>query len=396
MSTLWIETAPISPDARNNGDSFQENSWQAIFACQLCVRPFSEWVDLKWGFNAGALLEEFIDRQKLFIESQYAVAVPMHMSSVSQDQRSLTLRMITLPGEGLQVGLIGRVCAPSSEDAEKRAMAYARGLMSIVPYDYRLYMASSQADFKRIAGRDLLMEQPLCVDGQPGNSNIAEIKRGEALLPAQQGFQVVPGLWQASLRSNEQVWRAMAALPHPALLNIALQSTVMMEDEQQALWNIKKNMPAPEKNQNVFSPFSSNVSWGESYIKRRLAPWKKFFCLQVHVVQVGEFDEGLLRSIGAAITRDSADLSLPGYQWLRPASTQDQLDWLSQLSQSQIIQSFDRLEQLADLEEVCAVFRLPHHAPLLGLPGVNFLCPSTSTPMDSAVAVLEPALSEKK
>jgi len=358
MGTPWIEADAFDAARKESG-------WQAVFACQVCVRPFVEWEKLKWGFNASALLDEFLDRQKLFIESQYSIDAAGHVES--PDQRTLALRLINIPGEGLQVGLLGRLRADTSEEAEKLARNYLREITSIAPYDYRLYPACSREDFRRIAGWDLLEERE-------GILSIAEIKRGDVALPWQPGFRVVPGIWQSGSRSLEQIWRSIAAMPRAALLNIALQPSLIYENEKQFLMEIRKNMQISENDQAIPGPLVANVPWGENYIARRLAAWKKFFYLQVHLVQEGELDESLLRSIGNAITRDSPELALPGYQLLKPATRQEARDWRSQLQQMQIINSSARLEQLADLDEVYAVFRLPHHAPPDGLPGVNYLC----------------------
>ena len=41
--------------------------WQATFAFQVFHRPAEESLAMRWGFNAGALLDEALDRNRLFI-----------------------------------------------------------------------------------------------------------------------------------------------------------------------------------------------------------------------------------------------------------------------------------------------------------------------------------------
>jgi len=41
--------------------------WQAMMAWQICLRPYKEWINSRWGFNASVLLEEALDRLKLLL-----------------------------------------------------------------------------------------------------------------------------------------------------------------------------------------------------------------------------------------------------------------------------------------------------------------------------------------
>ena len=358
MKIPWIEQVPPSRS--------QENSYQALFAGQVSVLPYNNWSDLKWGFNGSALLDEALDRQKLFIESQHSFELAKQVEPSAE--RSLSLRLICLPGQGLQVGLLGRVCASTPQQAEKAALIYWRELSSVTPYDYRLAPASNQADFRRLAGWDLL-------EGRCGEPALAEIKRAEAFLPAARGFQVLSGFWQSGPHANEQVWRALAAMPNICLLDISIQPALLYENEQQILWEIKHEITSGAKDRLIFPPLAAYSDWGEACVNRRLAPWKKYFYLQVHLVTAGGHDQSLLRSIATAITRESADQPQPGYLVLEPASTDEAQRWCHQLTIQQFRQPQVRIELLADLEETWAVFRLPHQVPPVGLPGVNFIAP---------------------
>jgi len=362
MKTPWIEQIPSEP--WTPAGSSQADSCQALFAGQVDVLPYNNWSDLKWGFNGSALMDEALDRQKLFIESQHNFDLAKQVEPSAN--RSLSLRLICLPEQGLQVGLLGRVCGATPQQAEKDALIYWRELSSVVPYDYRLTPASNRADFRRLAGCDLL-------EGYCGEPALAEIKRAEAFLPTSRGFQILPGFWQSGAHANEQVWRALAAMPNICLLDIIIQPALLYENEQQILWEIKHEITNGGKDKIIFPPLAAYGSWGEACINRRLAPWKKYFYMQVQLVMAGGYDESLLRSIATAITRESADIPQPGYQVLRPASTDEALTWCQQLTRLQFRQPQKRIELLADLEETWAVFRLPHQVPPVGLPGVNFI-----------------------
>ena len=40
----------------------KQEGWQTTFAFQVFHRPAAEWLSMRWGFNAGALLDEALDR----------------------------------------------------------------------------------------------------------------------------------------------------------------------------------------------------------------------------------------------------------------------------------------------------------------------------------------------
>ena len=330
--------------------------WQAVFAYQVFHRKAEEWLKMRWGFNAGALLDEALDRYKLFIESQ-AVNEEEFLAGTMQNN-TLAMRGVHSPEIGLQMVLLGRSFAPTMEQAQQAAKQYAREIFSTFPHDFLMAPAKTEDEYRRLTGEDLLN----------GNSNIAQIQRGMISLPIEHGPRYLGGLWQASSRSNEQIWRALSAMPQAAIFNIVIQPTVLYAGEKHGLLDIKKSISSSESNKN--EAISAYIPWADSYIKRRLTAWKKFFLVQIHLV-ADEGMENLARSIGSALTRDSNDMALPGYQTLYPGSTHENQQWLENIRSLELIQNSQHLDEIADLDEVFSVFRFPYQ-PEAGLPGANF------------------------
>jgi hypothetical protein len=335
----------------------QDDGWQAIFAFQVFHRSAEEWLKMRWGFNAGVLLEEAIDRHKLFVETQAASEIESRAGI--QPNRVLALRGINLPKTGLQMGLIGKVSALTRKEAEQDALHYARDVYSTFPHDFLLTAAENTDEYKRLSGENLLS----------GNSSVAQIQRGIAFVPIAHGYHYLTGLWQTTSRSNEQIWRALSAVPSETLFNIIIQPSVFYDGERQALLEIKKHISKPDQNAELSAIY---VPWAEKFIKRRLSAWKKFFLLQVHVLATGTLDGDLLRSIGSALTRDTNDLTLPGFQITRPDNIGEGRSWRGKIMSLEIIPSLSRFDDLADSEEASSVFRFPY-LPEAGLPGANFI-----------------------
>ena len=197
---------------------------------------------------------------------------------------------------------------------------------------------------------------------------MAQIQRGIVFLPTERGPRYLVGLWQASSRSNEQIWRALSAMPQVALFNIVIQPSVLYEGEKHALLDIKKSISNPEQNNEEISAY---IQWAESYINRRLAVWKKFFLAQIHLVANDGMDN-LIRSIGSALTRDSNDMALPGYQTLYPISPLEGQQWLENIRSLELVKNSQHLDEIADVDEVFSIFRFPYR-PEAGLPGANFM-----------------------
>lgn len=338
-----------------------KEGWQASFAFQVFHRSGNEWIKMRWGFNASALLDEALDRHKLFIEAQAVHEAEFHRGF--QPNNTLALRGINLPGTGVQMGILGKSISPEQEEARQSALNFARKIFSIFPHDFILVPASSVDDYYRLVGHDLLADNP----------EAAQIQRGMVFLPSTHGYQHLTGFWQTGSRSNEQIWRALSAMPRPVLFNVILQPSILVEGEKKVLLEIKKEIKkiiskAEEKDENT----DDYIPWVEHYIKRRLSAWKKFFLLQVHLLAIGVPDENLLRSIGSAITRDSNDSPLPGFQMVYPNSIEERQEWCEKIRSLDFVTPAFRVDDLADLDEVYSVFRFPYR-PEAGLPGTNFV-----------------------
>jgi hypothetical protein len=356
--------------------------WQATFAFQVFHLPAAEWLAMRWGFNAGALIEEALDRYKLFIESQ-SLSEAAFLANDQLADRTLALRGINLPGTGLQMALLGKASAPEKAQAQQAARDYAREVFSTFPYDFSVQPAEEKADFDRLYGRDFFSKNP----------QAASIQRAMAFIPPMEKHQSFAGTWQSSARANEQVWRALSNTPKPAMLNITLQPSIMYEGEKEMLLDAKKWIDEirSEKDEDEFADedaeeaalvYAAHLAWAEGYIKRRLAPWNKYFLLQIHVLAEGLVDENLLRSIGATITRDTNEAFQPGFQIVRPNSRDEEKEWRERIRSLDFAANSMHINDLADVDEAFAVFRLPYR-PEAGLPGTNFISAVKGPPTPS-------------
>ena len=334
-----------------------QEDWQAFFAFQVFHRPPEEWIKMRWGFNAGALLEEALDRYKLFIESQTVSEIEFRAGTMHNN--TLVLRGIHSPEFGLKMVLLGKSSAPDREEAQQAAQQYAREVFSTFPHDFLLVPAKTDSEYQQFGGEQWL----------DGNSRVVQIQRGIIFLPKGYEPHYLPGLWQTSPRSNEQIWRALSAMPQPTLFNIIIKPSFIYSQEKNLLEDMKQNI-SKQKDDAI----SACIPWIESYTKRRQAVWKKFFLAQVHLISNGGM-ENLIRSIGSALTRNSNDLTLPGYQ-AREASDNGQ--WCENIRSLDLTENTTRWDDLTDVDEVFSIFRFPYR-PEAGLPGANFTQPGEET-----------------
>ncbi|HNE03576.1 MAG TPA: hypothetical protein PLT08_03595 [Anaerolineales bacterium] len=335
--------------------------WQSVFSFQAFHYPAEEWLKMRWGFNAGALLDEAMDRNRLFLESQ-GINETLYFDE-NLPTRTLVIRGIKRPGNGLQMSVLGKVNAASQEQAKQSAEKYAREILSTFPHDFHLLPTETKLAHDKMAGNDLLVKRP----------SIVSIQRENTFIPPMRGFHYLNGFWQTSIRSNEQIWRALSNMDQATMFNINLQPTVLLEDEKELLLEIKKKVLDVEEKPAIFLPY---YPWVENCIKRRLAPWKKFFLLQVHIVTDQEVDENLSRSIGSALTRDTDTSPLPGFHAMHPETESEAEEWIEDLRLLSLTPPQRRMDDLVDLDEAFSVFRLPLR-PEAGLPGANFIEPSS-------------------
>jgi hypothetical protein len=368
MTTPWFEIENRQSLEVPAGPGYQDYIWQAQFACQLNVMSYHDWSKLKWGFNAAALFDEFIDRQKLFLESQYDVR--HQLGSEAPNYRTLAFRYINLPGEGLLVAILGKIHGKTEEKARESALAYYNEVKSTFPYDYTLVPAQSSQDFKRISGWNIL-------DASQGQLELAQIKRLETPLAPVRNTPFLQGLWRSGPRAHEQVWRFLASYPDPVLLNIALRCTVLYEKEREKLLKFAEEISSIHDQPLNQQTLSAMQHWNRKHVERRLVPWTKLFYLQIHLASPCNLSEDLLRSIGTSLTLNGSGEVLPGYQALLPNQSQTR-DWPKRLKNLDTIFSdsyvpVSRLSEVADLEEVFAAIRLPYCPPENGFPNVNFI-----------------------
>lgn len=358
MSGPWIELVPPQSQADIPGPGFSEYQWQALFACQIAVPKHQDWIHLRWGLNAAPLFEEAMKRQNLFLESQHGFH--NELQTESPDRRTLAFRYINVPDEGLLLVLLGKIYANSEENANENALTYFRELKATFPYDYALSAADSRDQFCRLSGWDVIAAGPDLV-------NIVQIKRRETPILINQKSPFLSGLWRSSPRAHEQIWRSLAALPYPVMLNSTLRPTVMYQNELQLLRNEADQISGLDVTS--LDPRTRNVykEWNTNLVNRRHDPWQKFFYLQIHLVSTHKIDEHLIRSVGASLTLNSDGAPRPGYQ-VRLAAPNETDDWGRKIRNLDIIFSESylpvmRLSEMADLLEVFDTIRIPYSPP---------------------------------
>lgn len=367
MTTSWIKTEECKQLEVPAGPGHKEYTWQAQFACQVQVLPHQDWAKLRWGFNAAALFDEFIERQKLFLESQYEIR--HQFGSESPDYRTLTFRLINRPREGLLVAILGKVHGRNPTEAMENAELYYNQVKSTFPYDYNLLPARSRQEFNQISGNDIL-------DGSKEDS-LAQVKRLEIPLSQVRNSPFMQGLWRSGPRSHEQIWRSLAASPDPLLLNISLRCTVLFEKEREKLLHYTSEISSTQEQSLNQQTLSAMKNWNTRFVERHTVPWGKFFYLQVHLASTRKLSRDLFRTIGTSLTQSGTGDPMPGYQIVFPDSAETHV-WQKRLKNLELIFSksylpVPRLSEVADLEEVFAAIRLPYSPPENGLPDVNFI-----------------------
>ncbi len=373
MDTPWIKTRFQKEQAAPDGQTLPA-AWHASFACKVKLRPGHEWLNMRWGFNASMLIEEALDRARLFVESQHSSE--MDLNRLSGDFRTLALRCRVKPDQGLALAIMGKVCAGSETEARHNALVYCREIRSVFPQDFVTTPAGSPEEYQEFSGGDILQS----------SAEVAQIKRFEKHLPSKEGYQYVHGLWQSSLRSHEQIWRALAGLDYPALLSITMRPIAITPYEQMVFEILDEPREFEGITETKFP--ASYKDWSESFVNRRTTPLKRFFHLQIHLASPNEIDESILRNIGSALTRESSGQPAPGFKAIR-SGPENKLAWIEYLDRLDLTPPQSEyapyhLSDIADLEEAAAVFRYPYPNPETGLPGVTFeimpAVPSKETP----------------
>ena len=366
MTDAWIEIEEYHDGDVPMGSGSSEYAWQALFACRVEILPYPDWVKLKWGFNASALFDEALERQRLFLESRYAIQTE---GIEPLDRSTLAFRFIHRPGEGLLVVVVVKIQARTQVDAKESAQRYYSELKSTFPYDYTLMPARSRSEFFHLAGMDILEEKN-------GQINLAQIKRMEVpgLLERNSGF--LQGFWRSGPHAHEQIWRSLAASSFPVLLNISLRSTFLYEKDRERLLTTMEEPSNAHEYSLDQKGRSALKTWRKNYVERILTPWKKFFYAQIHVASPHGLGEHIYRVIGTALTLSGDGQAYPGYRVICSKPEEGQ-SWRKKISNLEIIftgspHAVPRLSEVADLDEVFAVMRLPYSPPESGFPDTNF------------------------
>ncbi|CAG0953236.1 hypothetical protein ANAEL_00185 [Anaerolineales bacterium] len=367
IHTPWIEIIPPRDRIDLAGPGFSDYQWQALFACQIGVPKHNDWVNLRWGFNAAALFDEAMKRQDLFLTSRHGINNELRIEN--PNRQTLTFRYIHLPSEDLLLTMLGKVYARSKENAEKSALAYYCELKAAFPYDYALSAADSRDEFCRLSGWELLAQDE-------DRLNIAQIRRCETPIQLNQKSPFLQGFWHSNAHAHEQIWRLMAALPGPVLMNTLLRSTVIYDNELQFLTKNATeiaDLQFPSLNPKALKTYKE---WSENFANRRQDPWQKFFYLQIHLVSTREIDENIIRNVGACLTMNSSGQSLPGYQVKFPVP-EERREWGTRIRNLDIVFSGSylpapRLSEVADMDEVLSAIRIPYSPPGDGFLDANF------------------------
>jgi len=368
--TPWIELI----DVRGQNGAYMppdEGMIQALVAFMIHPRSYEERFTMKWGWNIGAALDEYLERMQQFIETIHYRKYRMVASS-NLSRRSIALRIISDPeNRVLSFCLLASVVGENNQDAQTKALDFFYELLSTFPYDYILTPISNQEDFDQYTGRDL-------IQGTGSYRSLIEIGRFESSLVSQQTTQYQLGEWQWSKHSNELIWRAMATSPVPVLLSIMFQPTLLHDLE------LKKIAELAESAQQIASQSSSptiqkEARWAAGIYKVRLENMRFPYLLQVHLISPKGVPPFVERVVGNSLTLSPSDFGdpQPGYCASLPNQSQDLckdslllLDPILGVSGGSSI--YNRLRLLSCPKEVCSVMRLPYTNEF-GIPGVNLL-----------------------
>jgi hypothetical protein len=159
-------------------------------------------------------------------------------------------------------------------------------------------------------------------------------------------------------------------------LNASVRCAVLYEKEREKLLGSAEEISKMADDLLNGKTLSALKHWNETYIERRLAPWKKFFYLQIHLASTRKLDGNLFRIVGTSLTLSRDSQSPPGYQVVSPRLHEGQA-WRKKLKNLDFVSSgsylpIPRLAEVADLDEVFAVMRLPYSPPENGFPDMNF------------------------
>lgn len=365
VADAWLQSAASIPPGRD---------WHAQFACLVEVTNAEELSESRWGFNAGALLEEALDRQLLFVEAQH---FPYDASQPDETaQRTFALRCVkSRNANTLQLALIGKICAGTETAAYVRAANYCHELCSTFPWDYRLIPATDERTFAAWAGWDVIeaASTPLA---------FAELQRHEFLINLNDGAEINDSVmganrteilymvsdWSFSKFANEMIWRVLNGLDRPMLYDVQLRPTCVYDDELEALGQALQLAEHAAANDRLAST-RQYAAYAVETFKKMLASINRPYLAQIRLVSTELIPEYVWRTIGSALThRDDAQAAVvPGFQVAQPleaeiASWKTDLIWLEPDMggiPSRPVE-FTRLFKMVDAHLGSALFRPPY------------------------------------
>ncbi len=372
---IYIETCPAQDESTRpeECDCIQPygKGWHAQFAAAIKIRKFEELVKLKWGFDFSALLNEVIDRQRLFIESQHFPGEPREQPG---ENRTLSLRFIHDPiGHRIRPYLLIKVQAKDRDSAVDLANETWQEMTSIFPYDYILEPIQDRPAFLKATGWDWICS----------SSDITaqiEIDRYEGVLCTGQEMLYLLGSWKESMIGNEQVWRILAGANQLLMINILLRPVVLFDYEVGILSNIADFAETIDK-ATVHPAYLPYIDFAVDNYRKMAANMRHPYLIRIHLASNAPIPDYIPRAIGHALTHTSKpELDTPDYQVVLANSSDELKKWKQLLlwlepeafSPTGYDARFSRLRNLVDAQEAVSLFRLPF-PPEGGIPGVMFI-----------------------
>jgi len=384
--TKRADTPVESGDFDGLGVVFERGAGiHALFAVRVVPQPYEVVEQRKWGFPARDLLNEVMDRQMGFIASLHYV----HPQSPSPDPhiKTVALRYIAHPAIGqVDIALIGKVFATTVEKARDLAQVWCAEIVALFPYDYDVIPVTSAEEFAALSGESL-------IEGVSSPMQLVEVRRYEAFVPkiletdvTEGDYLLFPFVWHPN--GMEQVWRAMALLPVPTLVNVTLRPTYLYEAEEIHLRQLhaaaRKLADAEHPDLQIQGKIAAKLY--ADYLTQLAHP----FLMRVQAVAETTMPMALAQALGTSLTHEfltgiegKCEVPTPGYEILFP--TQDELstaqhnlrllemdNWGYDLAAP----PYRRFRYLVDATSAHCAFRLPF-PPRGDLPGVIFLASPT-------------------
>jgi hypothetical protein len=345
---------------------------RAQIAFIVTPKPFSERMTMKWGWNAGAAVQEAHERLRQFILSLHTRNFRT-MAYEGNLFRTIALRCLSDPEtKKLTLCIVASICGRDRQEARSLAQDFYYHLISTFPNDWVFSPVGSEELFHRYSGAEL-------ISSIRDDRSIVEIGRYEASLSNAESRQYLLGAWQLSPYTNELIWRALANSPVSVLFNVMVQPTLLYEVE----FNLLKTI-ADQANEtsgsNASLSYRRESKMGAGLLEERLKQLRFPYLVQVHLASNRGVPPFVERVVGSALTySDQAGDPQPGEFAQLPANNLGY--WRDSLLALTPVfgvtgghKNYQRLRLLSTPTEACAVLRIPYPNEA-GLPGVQFTSP---------------------